>query len=379
MRFLRRLAVMLRNAGGFSAAEDIAAVKRHVKAARERLGQLEGIDARLRELRRENRDLRTAVARLEKAVGALPTTGDVRGIGAAVRQSQQAHAKLIGLVRRDSRVERQHLERLQSQVLSLLRRAHLEPERLAYPYRLTAQRFGALSQHGEDGVTLALLREMGQGDCRFVEIGCSDHGWNTGFLAEECGWSGLMVDDDERSVAATRLRFQASTVRAIAAFLTPDTIDEFFRHHGFGGDCDLVSIDVDGSDYWLWRGLTVCRPRLVIVEYNSAFGGERAVVVPYEPGRVWDADARDERYFGASLRAVQQLGLDKGYRLVAIEPDSANAFFLRSDVAPAIPAADAGALFRPQRKYRKAELAQAHDVFTELQAQKLPLLDVPPP
>jgi hypothetical protein len=217
---------------------------------------------------------------------------------------------------------------------------------------------------------------MGPGDRRFVEIGCSDHGWNTGFLAEECGWSGLMADGNAKSVAATRLRFRETAVNAVTAFVTPDGIDAFLQEHGFAGGFDLLSIDVDGSDYWLWQGVTVAAPRLVIVEYNSSFGGERAVVTPFAAGREWDATAHDHRYFGASLKAIERLGAEKGYRLVAIEPDSANAFLLREGVAPGVPAARAEALFRPQRKFLKAELARETDVFTSLAAQQLLLIDL---
>jgi hypothetical protein len=317
------------------------------------------------------------MARLEKSTGALATRDDVRELSASMKQLEALLPREVAAVRRDSRTERRAIDRLQTQVLAVIRRLDLDRDALPYPYRLTAQRFGALSQSEEDGITLALLREMGEGDRRFVDIGCSDHGWNTGFLAEECGWSGLMIDSNEQSVAATARRFPRARVRAVTATVTPSTIDALFTAHGFAGAVDVLSVDVDGNDYWLWDALSVSRPRLVIMEYNSAFGPERAVVVPYDDANTWAAPAAQEhRYFGASLKAVQRLAIRKGYRLVAIDPDSANAFCLDDGAAPHIPGIEPEELFRSQRKYAAAELREPVDVFTTLKREGLPLLDV---
>ncbi|MGE0443856.1 MAG: hypothetical protein AB7P99_01410 [Vicinamibacterales bacterium] len=365
--FLRRLAMSLRFRGGFASAADSAAVLR----------RLEAIDARLDALGSRQQELRAAVVELRKAQRHLATRDDVSRAGRLVEESHRDQAKLLGAVRRDGRRERQQLDRVGSQVEALLRRLFLEPDDVTGAARLQRQRFGVFSQNGEDGLILALTGAIGPGDRRFVEIGCADHGWNTGFLAEECGWTGLMVDSDEAAVAATGLRFRPAAVRAVSAFLTPDTMDSFLHEQGFVGEFDLLSIDVDGSDYWLWDALTVARPRLVIVEYNAVFGAERAVVVPYQAGRQWDAAARDHRYYGASLRAMQRLGVRKGYRLVAIEPDSANALLLRDDVAGGVPAVDPAAVFRPQRKYRKDEQRRADDIFAVCATRQLPLIDVP--
>jgi hypothetical protein len=379
-QLLRRLAGGLRAAGGFSAAEETADLRRQTKTVLARLSPLDALNARVQKLRRENRDLRRQVARLEKITTALARRKDVEQIGLAVTQLSTVLPREVAALRRDSRAERRALERLQSQLLAVVRRVHLTDDILPYPYRLTARRFGALSQSGEDGLTLAILREMGAVDRRFVEIGCSDHAWNTGFLAEECGWSGLMVDANACSVAATGRRFPQSRVRAVVETVTPQNINDMFARHGVEGSVDVLSVDVDGNDYWLWNALTICRPRLVILEYNSAFGADRAVVVPYDPAHDWAAPAAQRlRYFGASLRAVQHLAISKGYRLVAVDPDSANAFCLRNDAAPHVPAIDAKELFRTQDKYFAAAVRSETDLFAVIEAEGLPLIDVADP
>jgi hypothetical protein len=372
---LERVASFIRRAGGFAAAEDAIAIKQQVKAAGERLKRLDTIETRLDAIKRQNHELRGEVRRLRR----LMESESIRGLGNRVGRSHGAVEKGFRAVRRNSKAERKRLDRIESQVSAVLRALYFQAEELEYPYRTTVQRFGLLSQNGEDGITAALLRAVAPQDRRFVEIGCSDHGWNTGFLAEELGWSGLMVDRDAVAVAATRLRFPTSTVRTAVATVTPNIIDELFRAHGFDVELDVLSIDVDGNDYWLWKGLNACQPRLVIIEYNPVFGAKRAVVVPYNEGDDWTVHAREHRYFGASLRAFQRLAFEKGYRLVAVEPDSANAFFLRHDLARDVPAVDPGQLFRIQRKHRKVALRQTEDIYAICAANRLPLIEVSAP
>lgn len=370
--FARRFALFVRNAGQFSRAEDSDALRRQTKSA---LARLDAVERRIAELRTTQRDTRDLVRQSVDIAKSGATQSDVRELRAAMRDLEQLMERQASGVRGDTKDIRRHLERMESQLQSALRHLYAPAGTLPYPWSLTSQRFGVLSQNGEDGITWAILQQIGATDRRFVDIGCADHGWNTGFLAEECGWSGLMVDSDANAVALTRSRFP-SRVRTATVFVTPDNIDELFTTHGFAGEIDLLSIDIDSSDFWLWRGLTVCRPRLVIIEYNSVFGGERAVVVPYTAGRQWDAAASEHRYFGASLKAIERLARDKGYRLVAIEADSANAFLVRADVAGSIPATPAEQLFRPQRKYLKDDLRRSADACATFASLNLPLIDV---
>jgi hypothetical protein len=226
---------------------------------------------------------------------------------------------------------------------AILRRLYLNVEDLPFPERLTAQRFRIHSQSGEDGVVLALLKEAGVSNRRFVEIGCGDNGGNSGFLAYELGWSGLMIDGNAERVGLCRLKFPGS-VDVVQAWVTVETIDGLLLAQGLSGEIDFLSIDIDGNDFWVWKTLSVVSPRIVAIEYNAQFGADRAVAVPYSPD--FDRHAYSRSYFGASLRALTFLGTEKGYRLVAVEPRGGNAFFLRNDVAPHVPAADPAYVFR---------------------------------
>lgn len=237
------------------------------------------------------------------------------------------------------------MTRLQWGIEAILRKVYLRPEELEAPARLVAGRFKLLSQFEEDGITLAILREAGITNARFVELGCGDNGGNSGFLAKELGWSGLMVDAERDCVAAARLRFNSARVQVVQSWITREEIDDLLERHGVTGEIDLLGIDIDGNDYWVWEAISVVSPRVVIIEYNALFGPDRAVAVPYDPK--FTRPRRQRAYFGASLRALSQLGERQGYRLVAVEPHGANAFFLRDDLAPAIPASDPAEAFRP--------------------------------
>jgi len=256
-------------------------------------------------------------------------------------------------------------------VQSLLRERYLDSSSLPYPERLTARRFRISSQNQEDGLTLALLGEAGVTGRRFVEIGSGLSGGNSGFLARECGWSGLMVDGHLKHMIQVGRRFP--TVTAVAAWVTRDNINELISSNGCAGEVDLFSLDLDGCDYWIWEAMTACSPRVVILEYNSMFGAERSVTVPYDAK--FDRHNYHTAYYGASLTALTRLSARKGYRLVAVEPSGVNAFFLRNDLAPHVPACEPARAFRLLEKY-DVLMQQGEDVYRYVAQEKLTLVEI---
>jgi len=204
---------------------------------------------------------------------------------------------------------------------------------------LTASELRVFSQNGEDGVIAEILRRIGTGSGGFVEFGIQDGTeGNTVFLAQVLGWSGLYLEADDASFAALERRYSANPrVRTLHAAVEPDTVEALFAQAGVPEEPDLVSIDVDGNDYWIWRALTAFRPRLVIVEYNGAFDPASRRVMPYTPGFRWDGTSA----YGSSLGALEDLGEEKGYRLVHTELAGVNAFFVREELAGGLPMGDA--------------------------------------
>ena len=168
-----------------------------------------------------------------------------------------------------------------------------------------------------------------------------------------------MVEGDAGKAAMAGRRFPHA--QAVCAWITPEFVNELVRQHGFAGEVDLLSIDVDGNDYWVWEALTECTSRVVVLEYNSMFGPDRAVTIPYDPS----FNRRDHRfcYFGASLAGLTRLSQRKGYRLVAVDPTGVNAFFLRNDLAPEIPAVDPRSAYRISDKYNDLIRRKDIDVY----------------
>lgn len=173
------------------------------------------------------------------------------------------------------------------------------------------------SQLGEGAALGHIFRVIGTTDKLAVEFGAWDGIYisNTAFLRKERGWNGILFDAEHDGEGVIKVR------------LTAANIAETFREHGVPEQFDLMSIDVDGNDFWLWNALCDFEPRVVVVEYNCTFDATESVAIKYNPYHVWD----QTRYFGASLRAMWKLGKSRGYSLVGISP-TLNAFFVKREL-----------------------------------------------
>ena len=268
----------------------------------------------------------------------------------------------------------------ESQLQAILRRLYMDPRELPYPSKLNAQRFRLVSQNEEDGMTLALMNSVGETNREFVDIGCGLNGGNSGFLARELGWSGVMVDADQRKAERASRRY-GERVKGVTAWVTRENINQLFDTHNVKDDLDLFSLDIDGVDYWVWEALERCAPRVVIIEYNALFGTKRSVVVPYGEnfdrhslGWVEEQHSQWGRYYyGASLSAVDKLAERKGYRLVAGEPSGTNAFFLRNDVGPEIPTCNVSKAFHLNERHNTHIQKVGEDIFDFVARADLPL------
>jgi len=251
---------------------------------------------------------------------------------------------------------------------AIIRKLYLDDVELPPPYDLLAGRFGLTSQNEEDGLLLALFKRIGAPHRRFVEIGCGGNGGNGGFFAKHLGWSGMMIDARGEAIDKVKLRYAGHDVTAVRQRVSREGVNALLEQFGFTGEIDLLSIDIDGNDYWIWEAITACQPRVAIVEYNWILGAQRAVTIPYTPTfSLRDVDVKG--YRGASLAAMVHLGTKKGYRLVASE--RVNAVFLRNDIAPEIPAITVAQGYRPP-----LNLGRSKDLYEKLERANLPLVDV---
>jgi hypothetical protein len=202
---------------------------------------------------------------------------------------------------------------------------------------LHAQEFQVFSQWGEDGIIQFLLRHIDIQNKAFIEFGVEDYSEaNTRFLLINNNWNGLVIDSDGQAID----RLQRSAVcwgyrlKAVQSFITAENINEILTSNGFAGDIGLLSIDIDGNDYWVWRAITSVNPVIVIVEYNYRFGSDEAVTIPYDKSFQRGRN-HPFIYFGASIKALCELGASKGYAFVGCNSNGVNAFFVRRDKLPA--------------------------------------------
>ena len=153
----------------------------------------------------------------------------------------------------------------------------------------------------------------------FVEFGVEDYREsNTRFLLVHEDWQGLVMDGSAEFIAGRRRDeiHWRHDLQAIAAFVTRENIDGLLRDSGFDPDLGLLSIDIEGNDWWVWEAITAVRPRIVVCEYNAIFGHD-PVTTPYDPAFRRMAAHHSGLYFGASLSALEHLAHRKGYVLPA--------------------------------------------------------------
>lgn len=193
--------------------------------------------------------------------------------------------------------------------------------------------FKVFSQFGDDGIIQYLIHRVGIPPSlrTFVEFGVEDYSEsNTRFLLMNDNWRGLIMDGSGshmRRVRHTRYYWKHD-LRAVAAFVTRDNIDELIGGNGFHGEIGLLSIDIDGNDFWVWQRLSVVRPWIVVAEYNSVFGAEHAVSIPYDPKFTRARAHYSNVYWGCSLRALDLIARQKGYVFVGCNSAGNNAYFV---------------------------------------------------
>ncbi len=210
---------------------------------------------------------------------------------------------------------------------------------------LSEAEFKVFSQWGEDGIIQYLISRIPIPNKMFIEFGVEDYREsNTRFLLVNNNWSGLVMDGSAQNVEQIRSMplYWRHDLNAKCAFITAENINFLIRESGIHGDIGLLSIDIDGNDYWVWKAISeeIISPRIVIVEYNSLLGKERAVTIPYAADFQRSKAHFSNLYYGASLKAFCQLAEEKGYQFVGSNSTGSNAFFVRSDVIGNLPVWD---------------------------------------
>lgn len=238
----------------------------------------------------------------------------------------RSQAQMISGV--NAQIERQLL--LSGQIAS---RQVRQLDRLA---TLADAEFRVTSQWGEDGIIEWLCHKLPGIDRSFVEFGVENFTEaNTRFLLQNRGWRGLVIDGNPDHMA--RVKGEAISwmfdLVSVASFVTAENIDAIITNNGFGGELGILSVDIDGNDYWVLDAIKSVNPAILIVEFNGVFGDMHAISVPYDPAFERLKAHHSGQYFGASVGAIIRLAAAKGFRFLGTNSNGVNAFFVREDLA----------------------------------------------
>ncbi|MFN3665791.1 MAG: hypothetical protein ACK4S0_06520 [Sediminibacterium sp.] len=200
------------------------------------------------------------------------------------------------------------------------------------PDKLNRFEFQAFSQVGDDGIIEEIFKRIGVTNQYFIEFGVEDGTETNSTYLLYKGWKGLWMDGSEANIKAIHQHCSKAIARgdlkAIQAFITAENIEFLFQQAGVPTEPDLLSIDIDRNDLYVWKAINQYKPRVVIVEYNAVFRPGCEFVVDYDAAAMWDGSSNT----GASLDAFCKLGESKGYKLVGCCFAGVNAYFVREDL-----------------------------------------------
>jgi hypothetical protein len=230
------------------------------------------------------------------------------------------------LVKFDERFEEIKIN--QGLILSALNERQVSKKLLDYEFKV-------FSQWGEDGIIQRLTKILEIKNRTFIEFGVENFcEANCRFLLMKDNWRGFVIDGSAKNVKEIRNSYfyWKYSLNAMDAFITRDNINDLLAKSGFDADLGILSVDLDGNDYYVLEAISNFRPRILICEYNAVFGATRKISVPYNPSFIRTNKHSSNLYWGASLAAVTFLANKNGYALVGTNSVGSNAFYVRNDL-----------------------------------------------
>jgi hypothetical protein len=199
---------------------------------------------------------------------------------------------------------------------------------------LSEVEFQVFSQWGDDGIIQYLISKIDIPNKTFIEFGVENYKEsNTRFLIINNNWSGYVIDGSKENIAYINrdIISWACELYYEAAFITTENINTLLKKPGFDPEVGILSVDIDGNDYWVWKEIDCLNPIIIIAEYNSVFGYNTEWTVPYDPEFYRTNKHSSNLYYGASLKALCGLAEERGYLFIGCNSKGNNAYFLRSD------------------------------------------------
>ena len=206
---------------------------------------------------------------------------------------------------------------------------------------LFSKEFRVFSQWGDDGIIQYLIYALNIQNKKFIEFGVGNYyESNTHFLLINNNWSGFVIDGSQKctDILKNNSFFWRYDLNIKTAFINKDNINEILNESNFE-KVGLLHIDLDGNDYWILDAIDMDKysPDILILEYNSNFGPDRAITVPYDSVFSSLEAHHSGQYFGASIAALENLAKKKGYYLIGSNSSGNNAYFLKNNFLNLIP------------------------------------------
>ena len=200
---------------------------------------------------------------------------------------------------------------------------------------LSEVEFQVYSQWGEDGIIDWLVSKFPQIPKNFLEIGTQDYKEsNTRFLLINRNWDGFLIEgnkDDIKNIKSQRVYWKHN-LKVRNEFITKDNINDVVQRFNVPKNLGLLSLDIDGVDYWVLKELSALKPSIIICEYNSLFGEKKSITVPYKKNFIRSKEHYSNLYYGASIQAFTDIMKTKNYFLIGTNTAGNNAFFVRKDL-----------------------------------------------
>lgn len=147
----------------------------------------------------------------------------------------------------------------------------------------------------------------------------------TRFLLDN-GATGLWIEGDPIKAEQARTLNSEKPVEVVSMMVNSRNILSVLEKSEIAcGGFDLLVVDIDGNDWWLTKTiLTRYQPKVIVTEYNPAFGAKKKWIMPYDDHHQW----MNDQIYGASLSSYYALLSRSGYQLVACDPSGTNAFWV---------------------------------------------------
>ena len=226
-------------------------------------------------------------------------------------------------------------EEVQKELILKAKLLSLKNNNLKKIKNLSDVEFQVYSQWGEDGIIDWLTNKFPEIPKSFLEIGTENYKEsNTRFLLVNKNWDGFLIEADEAAVKDIKSQrvFWKHNLRIENEFITKDNINTIIKKINVPKKIGLLSLDVDGVDYWILNKLSVLEPSIIVCEYNSLFGQKKSVTVPYKKSFIRSEEHYSNLYYGASIKAFVELMKKKNYFLIGTNSAGNNAFFIKKNL-----------------------------------------------